>query len=112
MSKALKLVSVSVLTALCGVFMASCGKSEEVHTHTWDSGVVTIQNTCNSKGLKTYTCSGCNETKTEILEMDPNNHLWDNGVVTLDPNCKEEGIKTYTCHLCGEHRTCTSAVTG
>ena len=105
MSKALKLVSVSVLTALCGVFMASCGKSEEVHTHTWDSGVVTIQNTCNSKGLKTYTCSGCNETKTEILEMDPNNHLWDNGVVTLDPNCKEEGIKTYTCHLCGEHKS-------
>lgn len=36
------------------------------HTHTW-SGVITTPATCTTNGVKTYTCSGCKETKTEVI---------------------------------------------
>ena len=37
------------------------------HTHTWNEGVVTTQPTCTEPGVKTYTCTGCGETKTEAI---------------------------------------------
>ncbi len=37
------------------------------HVHTWDEGVVTTEPTCTEKGVKTYTCTVCKETKTEEL---------------------------------------------
>ena len=36
------------------------------HTHAW-SGVITTPATCTTNGVKTYTCSGCKETKTEVI---------------------------------------------
>lgn len=39
----------------------------ENHTHTWNSGVVTKAATCTTAGVKTYTCSGCSETKTDPI---------------------------------------------
>lgn len=33
--------------------------------HTWDNGVVTTEPTAEKDGVKTYTCTVCNETKTE-----------------------------------------------
>ena len=35
--------------------------------HTWDNGVVTTEPTAEKEGVKTYTCTGCNETKTETI---------------------------------------------
>ena len=35
--------------------------------HKWDNGVVTKAATCTEKGVKTYTCSVCKETKTEEI---------------------------------------------
>ena len=35
--------------------------------HTWDSGVVTTEPTCENKGIKTFTCTKCNTTKTEDI---------------------------------------------
>ena len=104
MRRRFKLLGVSLLAILFSFVVTSCG-NEEVHSHTWDDGTVTIESTCNSKGLKTYTCTGCKETKTELLENDSNNHLWDSGVVTTDPNCTDKGVKTYTCARCGATKT-------
>lgn len=33
--------------------------------HTWDNGVVTTEPTAEKDGVKTYTCTVSNETKTE-----------------------------------------------
>ncbi|MCR5468498.1 MAG: leucine-rich repeat domain-containing protein [Lachnospiraceae bacterium] len=37
------------------------------HVHEWDDGVVTTSPTEKAEGVKTYTCSGCGETKTEAI---------------------------------------------
>lgn len=44
----------------------SCGKVEYAD-HTWDAGKVTTEPTSTSNGVKTYTCTVCSATKTEII---------------------------------------------
>ncbi|MBQ3589358.1 MAG: hypothetical protein II980_02800, partial [Clostridia bacterium] len=36
-------------------------------THNWGEGEITIAPTCRDNGQKTFTCSLCSETKTEII---------------------------------------------
>ena len=43
-----------------------CGESE-YQRHSWDDGEVTKEPTEDSSGIKTYTCSTCNATKTEAI---------------------------------------------
>lgn len=35
--------------------------------HAWDDGVITTAPTCENAGVKTFTCTRCNETKTEVI---------------------------------------------
>ena len=35
--------------------------------HAWDAGKITTEATCDGKGVKTFTCTVCNETKTEEI---------------------------------------------
>lgn len=47
-----------------------CSSKSEVTSipalgHSWNSGVITKQPTCTNKGVKTFTCTRCNETRTE-----------------------------------------------
>lgn len=45
-----------------------CGFSEgTVSAHTWDSGVVTTRPTIVSNGVRTYTCTLCGQTTTEVI---------------------------------------------
>ena len=44
---------------------------ELTHEHEWDEGEVTKAPTEKSEGEKTYHCSGCDETKKEVLERLP-----------------------------------------
>ena len=39
--------------------------------HTWDEGVVTVQPTTEQEGVKTYTCTVCQATKTESISKLP-----------------------------------------
>ena len=79
-------------------------------SHNWDSGVVTKQPTYKTEGTKKYTCTNCDETKTEtIARLVCTNHAWDSGVVTKQPTYKTEGTRKYTCTNCGETKTETIA---
>ena len=71
--------------------------------HQWDAGVVTKEPTCTAEGEKTYTCTLCNDTKTEAIPA--REHQWGEGVVTKEPTCAAEGEKTYTCTLCKTTKT-------
>ena len=64
-------------------------------THAWDEGVETKAPDCENKGVRTYTCSACGETKTE--DIDPIGHDWDEGKETVTPGCETKGVRTYTC---------------
>lgn len=70
--------------------------------HKYDDGVVTADPTCTEAGVKTYTCTVCNDTYTEDIEA--TGHSYDEGVIDPDATCTEDGVKTYTC-TCGDSYT-------
>ena len=53
---------------------ADCGKAETA-SHSWNNGAITKPATCKEDGVKTYTCTGCNGTKTEVLPK-TDSHTW------------------------------------
>lgn len=67
-----------------------CSK-EETASHTWNSGVVTKAATCKDSGVKTFTCTTCNGTKTETIAK-LTTHSYDNACDT-------------SCNICGLTRT-------
>lgn len=72
--------------------------------HTWDEGKVTKAPTCTEEGEKTFTCTGCNETKTEKIPVDPNAHDYrDDWTVTTKPGCTTKGEETRHCHNNPKH---------
>ena len=107
-----------------------CGNVETA-AHTWDSGKVTEASTHTKEGTKTYTCTVCDETKTEKVEKLKEHsygewtkhddkqhkhscvcgdtqyatHTQDTGKVTEETTHTKEGTKTYTCTVCGETKT-------
>jgi len=51
---------------------ATCEHTDEkgsYSAHIWDSGVVTKEATATKEGVKTYTCTVCNRTKTEDIPV-------------------------------------------
>ena len=76
-----------------------CGKTEEqaTCTHTWDAGKVTTEPTCDKDGVKTYTCTKCGLTKTEVIPALGHNYV--DGTCTncgaADPN----GGTELTCYF-------------
>jgi hypothetical protein len=71
--------------------------------HNWEEGTVTQQPTCLENGVRTYTCQGCGEIKTEVILA--LGHSWNNGEVTKTATCSDSGVKTFTCRNCGATRT-------
>lgn len=86
--------------------------SEHIHSYT---SAVTKAATCTVAGVRTYTCSGCEEgteghSYTEAIE--PTGHSWNSGEVTKAATCNEAGTKTFTCTVCSTTKTETIAATG
>ncbi|MBE5812556.1 MAG: BspA family leucine-rich repeat surface protein [Clostridiales bacterium] len=71
--------------------------------HNWNEGEIIVEATCTEKGEIEYTCSECNETKTEtISKLD---HVWVEDENITEATCTAEGQKTYTCSECDEIKT-------
>lgn len=69
------------------------------HVHTEDSGTVTTEPTCVTKGEKTFKCSVCDEVqRTE--DIPATGHTEDSGTVTTQVTLTIEGRKTYNCTTC------------
>ena len=68
-------------------------------THTWDNGTETTAATCETAGVKTFTCTQCGETKTEAIAA--KGHTTANGE-TVNPTCTEDGYTTGVCSVCGK----------
>ena len=78
--------------------------------HQWDEGKVTTEPTCEGTGVKTFTCSNCQEKRYE--DIPATGHQWDEGKVTTEPKCEEAGVMTYTCKVCKETKTEAIDATG
>ena len=107
---------------------ATCGKAGRVDTicgncgevistrelpptgaHDWGNGVVTTAPTETTPGVRTYTCSGCDQTRTEAI---PATGAHDYQFTkTVAPTCTDGGYDLYTCSGCGatEKRNLTDA---
>ena len=67
--------------------------------HTWGEPAVTDA-TCTADGVKTYTCTSCNTTKTEVIPKLGHNFVAGTPVAAT---CKSSGYIPYTCaNGCGE----------
>ena len=69
--------------------------------HRWDEGVETKAPTCTEAGVKTFTCSQCNNTKTEPIPA--LGHLWGAWNVTIPATETTEGSETRTCQRDSSH---------
>ena len=68
--------------------------------HSWDEGKVTTAPTCENAGVKTYTCTVCNETKTEAIAATGHTSV---EVSEKPATCTEPGRTAGTkCSVCGE----------
>ena len=54
-------------------------------SHTWDDGTVTTPATCSDSGVKTFTCSACNATRTETIPA--SGHQWEDATCTAPKTC-------------------------
>ena len=67
--------------------------------HQWDEGKVTTAPTCENAGVKTYTCTVCNETKTEAIDATGHTPV---EVAEQPATCTEPGHKAgKKCSVCG-----------
>lgn len=67
----------------------TAGKVLPKTDHTWDSGKITTVATCSGKGIKTYTCTGCNATRTEEIPSTGHQHTELRNVKAA--TCAQEG---------------------
>ena len=47
---------------------SNCDEKFDLEEHTWNAGEVTTEATEEAEGVKTYTCTKCGETKTEVID--------------------------------------------
>ena len=77
----------------------SCGATE-TEAHKWDNGVVTKEATATESGTKTYTCTICNATKTEVIVPAGHKHTL-SSVAEKAATCTENGnIAYWECGSC------------
>ncbi|MDO4942943.1 MAG: CAP domain-containing protein [Lachnospiraceae bacterium] len=74
--------------------------------HSYDEGVVTTPATCTEEGIKTYTCTKCKNTYTEVIPA--TGHSYTKYVSNNDATCTKDGTKTAECdNGCGKKDTIT-----
>jgi len=87
-----------IVVAICLCFaLSACGCN-----HEYDNGVITSEATCTAEGVKTYTCSLCGDTKTDVIPI--TTHVYESQI-TEQPTFTEMGVMTYTCSICGDSYT-------
>ena len=82
----------------------SSGKTIAKKDHTWDAGKITTAATCSGKGIKTYTCTGCNAIRTEEIPATGHQHTELRNVKAA--TCAQEGYTGDTyCKDCNTKLT-------
>lgn len=87
-----------------GVSCSVCGTvikaQEEIPAkgHSWNEGEITTSPTCENAGVKTYTCTVCNATKTEAIDATGHTPV---EVAEQPATCTEAGHKAgMKCSVC------------
>ena len=79
--------------------------------HSWDNGKVTKAATCTTTGTKTYTCTRCKKTRTEIIAATGHKAVKDAAVAaTCETAGKTEGSHCSVCGTVIKAQTTTAAL--
>lgn len=84
--------------SVCGTVIKA---QEEIPAkgHSWNEGEITTSPTCENAGVKTYTCTVCNATKTEAIDATGHTPV---EVAEQPATCTEAGHTAGTkCSVCG-----------
>ena len=77
-------------------------KVHECDNH-WNDGEITTEPTCKDTGVKTFTCTICDDTKTETISKAADKHLHSEIRDKKDATCKDEGYTGDSyCTDCGK----------
>lgn len=93
----------------------TCDGTKEVETkpslggHKWQPGEITKAPTCTTAGEQQYTCTVCNQTKTEPVKA--TGHNWDIKI-TKEATCTSNGTYRRTCKTCGYFENHSITATG
>lgn len=74
--------------------------------HTWDGGTVTTAPTCDTDGVKTYTCTVCGDTKPETVPATGNHTMVT--VVDKAATCGAAGSQHRECSVCHTKEAATT----
>lgn len=74
-----------------------------IHDHSWDAGKVTKSATCTKDGEKIYTCSGCGETKTEVIKA--TGHKMGAWKTVASATTQKAGRQERSCTVCNYKET-------
>ena len=100
-----------ITTYLC----TRCKDAKEIETkpslggHKWQPGEITKAPTCTTAGEQQYTCTVCNQTKTEPVKA--TGHNWDIKI-TKEATCTSNGTYRRTCKTCGYFENHSITATG
>ncbi len=84
--------------SVCGTILTAQEETDALG-HTWNAGEVTTDPSCTAKGVRTYTCSVCGETRTE--DIAPTGHT-PTRVEAAAPTAVAAGnIEHWKCSRCG-----------
>ena len=89
------LIVICLLLASCDEILPSGEPEEEQHVHTWNAGYYTVVPTCQTDGERVYTCTTCNETKTEVVKYDEVA-----GLIDEDEGCDMHTEGRAPFHMC------------
>ena len=72
-------------------------KEKTQHEHTYKL-ISEKEATCTANGEKVYQCTGCDETKTEVIKATGHNYT----TQVIAPTCTKAGYTLHTCKNCGK----------
>ncbi len=120
------LSSIMAVSLFCG--LAACGGGKDECQHVWNEGEVTTAATCTQDGVMTYTCTLCEEERTEPITKlghdfagewqsdadghwhkcsrcdatdDAVAHTMKDGEIITAPTVDEQGTQKIACEVCG-----------
>lgn len=126
-------VLIVVLSVITAFALAGC-EDKDGCTHVWNDGEITTAATCTQDGVRTFTCTLCGETRTEVVKSgghvasetyvntDPEGHyhvcsvcgvktddvqahVFEDGEVIKQPSATEDGLQKTVCSVCGYEST-------
>lgn len=102
MKKLIK-VLLAVLMVACLAFTVVACNDTCKDGHDWNDGEITKAANCTEKGVKTFKCKNCDETKTEEIAIDATNHKGPEVAIDpVEPGCETAGSKDgKKCSACG-----------